>query len=185
VEEVHGAMVGRRTAGIQPRGVRGRVILASDPAAIVLPVEPPVRLLAVLGAALVLAWSVAGLALGGRRRLAAGRLRRRVERALALEAAASVVLEGAGYRVVDAQVSRELVVQVDGEELGYEVRADYVVEDEEGARFVAEVKTGEVATDPLHVATRRQLLEYQVGYAEVEGVLLVDMERGRVRRVVF
>ena len=136
-------------------------------------------------AALLLTWSLVGITLGLRRRVAGLRSRKRLDRALDLERAAVAVLERDGYRVVDAQVSRELLVEVDGALLAYVVKADYLVEDASGERFVAEVKTGAVATDPLHVATRRQLLEYQLGYADARGVLLVDMERGAVLRVRF
>lgn len=138
-----------------------------------------------LAAALLLAWSLVGITLGLRRRAAAWRLRRRAGRARAGELEAAALLEADGYRVVEAQVTRTLVVEVDGAALSYGVKADYVVEDATGAWFVAEVKTGAVATDPLHAPTRRQLLEYQVGYREARGVLLVDMERGVVRRVRF
>lgn len=140
---------------------------------------------AALVAALLLAWSLVGLTLGLRRRVAGYRSRRRLDRALGLERAAVTVLARDGYRVVAAQVSRELLVEVDGELLGYVVKADYLVEDPTGDLFVAEVKTGPVATDPLHVATRRQLLEYQLGYADARGVLLVDMDQGAVLRVRF
>lgn len=141
--------------------------------------------LAALVAAALLAWSLVGIALGLRRRALAWRLRRRVGRARAGEREAVALLEAHGFRIVEAQAARTLAVEVDGVRLGYEVKADYVVEDPGGARFVAEVKTGAVATDPLHPPTRRQLLEYQVGYGDAAGVLLVDMEVGLVRRVRF
>lgn len=136
-------------------------------------------------AALALTWSLVGLTLGLRRRVAGLRSRRRLGRALGLERAACAVLAREGFRVVEAQVTRELLVEVDGALLPYVVKADYLVEDPQGDLFVAEVKTGPVATDPLHTATRRQLLEYQLGYAGARGVLLVDMERGAVLRVRF
>lgn len=136
-------------------------------------------------AALLLTWSLVGITLSLRRRVAGRRSRRRLDRALDLERAACAVLEREGFRVVDAQVVRELLVDVDDALLPYVIKADYLVEDAAGDLFVAEVKTGAVATDPLHVATRRQLLEYQLGYADARGVLLVDMERGAVMRVRF
>jgi hypothetical protein len=136
-------------------------------------------------AALLLTWSLVGLTLGVRRRVAGYRSRRRLDRALGLEQAACGVLAREGFRIVAAQVSRELLLDVDGALLPYVVKADYLVEDLQGDLFVAEVKTGPVATDPLHTATRRQLLEYQLGYADARGVLLVDMERGAVLRVRF
>lgn len=141
--------------------------------------------LAALVAAVLLAWSLAGITLALRRRAAAWRLRRRAGRARAGEVEAASLLEAHGFRVVGAQVARTLRVEVDGLPLTYVVKADYLVEDAAGAWFVAEVKTGDLATDPLHAPTRRQLLEYQVGYADALGLLLVDMDRALVRRVRF
>ncbi len=72
---------------------------------------------------------------------------------------------------------------VDDEPLELELRADYLVT-REGERFVAEVKTGEVAPSLQSAATRRQLLEYSVAFA-VDGVILVCPERGEVHRIEF
>ncbi|HVY49066.1 MAG TPA: hypothetical protein VHB21_24420, partial [Minicystis sp.] len=88
-----------------------------------------------------------------------------------------------GYRVLGRQVRRRYGVRVDGAEHAVDLRADYVVE-HEGARFVAEVKTGRLAPRLDTPATRRQLLEYRVAF-EVDGVLLVDAEAGRVHAVEF
>jgi hypothetical protein len=120
------------------------------------------------------------------RRLRAARLlKRRFARARRGEVEAVSVLARAGFRVQEAQTSRTLTVEVDGKRLGYVVRADFLVRDWLGRRYVAEVKTGERAPDPLHAPTRRQLLEYQVGYPEARAVLLVDMEACSVQRIRF
>ena len=100
------------------------------------------------------------------------------------EADAELLLEDLGYVVVDRQVVALWWIEVDGEEQEVEVRADLLVEDEDGAQFVAEVKTGALAPDPTHAATRRQLLEYAHVFAPL-GVLLVDVEGGEVLRVRF
>jgi hypothetical protein len=113
------------------------------------------------------------------------RRRRRLRRSARGEREAPQVLRQAGYRVVDAQVERALEVEIDGEACSYRVRVDYLVRDRWRRVFVAEVKTGAVASDPLHRPTRRQLLEYQVGFPETAGVLLVDMEARCVRRIRF
>lgn len=136
-------------------------------------------------AALLLAALAGWAALALRRDLAALRLARRAARARAGERAAARLLRRLGYRVIAAQATRRLQLEVDGELQGYVVQADFLVEDPAGVRLVAEVKTGSRAPDPLHPPTRRQLLEYALGYAETRGVLLVDVERGRVRRVRF
>lgn len=91
------------------------------------------------------------------------------------------VLRAAGYRVVDRQVTGWFTLMVDEEAHELSCRADLLVE-RGGVRFVAEVKTGTRAPDPTHPATRRQLMEYLVAFP-VGGVLLVDMEARRVRRV--
>jgi hypothetical protein len=72
---------------------------------------------------------------------------------------------------------------VDGEEHGVEVIADMLVE-RDGWRFIAEVKTGELAPDPLRPATRRQLLEYLLAF-EPDGLLLVDMVQQTVHEIAF
>lgn len=145
----------------------------------------PLRHWGPLVALLVLAWALAGFTQALRRHLARRALRRRMARARAGEVAAEALLAAHGYRVVARQVPRELVLVVDGLALPYQVRADLLVASAADERFVAEVKTGAQASDPLHVATRRQLLEYALAFPELRGVLLVDMERGRVRRVGF
>jgi len=74
-------------------------------------------------------------------------------------------------------------VQVDGDDVDFELRADLLVK-KGGRRFVAEVKTGESAPRIETSATRRQLLEYALAYP-VDGVLLVEPQRGRIREVTF
>jgi hypothetical protein len=71
----------------------------------------------------------------------------------------------------------------DGEPHVVELRADYLVE-RRGARYVAEVKTGEAAVLIGNSATRRQLLEYQLAF-DVDGVLLVCPELGTIHHVEF
>lgn len=99
------------------------------------------------------------------------------------EIAAPAVLRAAGYRVIEEQVEREIALAVDGVDRPVRVRVDLLVERRrDGARFAAEVKTGQKAPNPAQSATRRQLLEYRLAY-DVEGVLLVDMEAGSVHVV--
>ena len=118
------------------------------------------------------------------RRFAAGqRARRRSRRALRGETAAERLLERAGYRIRDRQVPLTWWITCDGVDHAVELRADLLVE-RGGAWFVAEAKTGAVAPRLTTAATRRQLLEYRVAYG-VDGVLLVDAERGAIHRVEF
>jgi len=111
------------------------------------------------------------------------RLLRRSARARSGEEAAADLLRGLGYTLEDAQATQRWTIAVDGEPLSVGVRADYLVT-RNGKRYAAEVKTGESAPSLRTAATRRQLLEYRLAYA-TDGVLLVDMERGRVHEVEF
>jgi len=111
------------------------------------------------------------------------RRRARARRAVEGERDAERVLEDAGYRVLERQARRGFVLEVDGEPEQFELRADFVVR-RGRRRFVADAKTGGRAPSLSTAATRRQLLEYRLAY-DVDGVLLVDMRAGRVRRVGF
>ncbi len=93
------------------------------------------------------------------------------------------VLREEGYRVIDSQVPGRWNVWVDGEATSIDLQADHVVE-LDGRYYVAEVKTGSRAPSIRTAKTRRQLLEYLFAY-DVDGVLLVDMEHGRVHTIDF
>lgn len=99
------------------------------------------------------------------------------------EIAARALLEQQGFEVIGYQVPMRWYYDCDGEPCASELRADYVVE-RQGARYVAEVKTGRLAPQLSHGPTRRQLLEYQLAY-EVDGVLLVDVEDAWIQQVNF
>ena len=106
---------------------------------------------------------------------------RRVRRARRGELEAESLLAAEGFRIVDRQVRARVQYVVDGTAREAEVVADLLVE-RRGRRFVAEVKTGERAPDPLARPTRRQLLEYAHAF-DGAGVLLVDAEAGVVRTI--
>ncbi len=108
---------------------------------------------------------------------------RRVRRAQRAEADARALLEAHGFRVLEEQCRGRWPVEVDGEEHRVEVIADLLVE-RDGWRFVAEVKSGDLAPDPLRPATRRQLLEYLLAF-EPDGLLLVDMSTESIHEIVF
>ena len=82
-----------------------------------------------------------------------------------------------------AQVATRYAIEVDGTPLEIALRADYVVA-RDGERYIAEVKTGEVAPRLQSPGTRRQLLEYSIAF-RASGVLLVDAETRSVHRVAF
>jgi hypothetical protein len=128
---------------------------------------------------LVALWIAARL----RRWRGSNRAKARAARAGAGEAAAALLLEDAGFAIVERQARVLWAPLVDGEPVLMELRADYLVE-ANGQLLVAEVKTGEEAPSVETAATRRQLLEYHVAFA-ADGVLLVCPERGTIQRVVF
>lgn len=111
------------------------------------------------------------------------RARRRMKRARRGETRAEKLLRKRGYRVEGRQVPTRFTFHVDGTPRDVELRADLLVR-RSGRRYVAEVKTGTLAPDPGHRATRRQLLEYAVAF-DADGLLLVDADRGNVHEVVF
>ena len=107
----------------------------------------------------------------------------RARRAGAGEQHAEQILEEAGYQVLERQVRCIWWMEVNGEEEEFEIRADLLVE-RNGERFIAEVKTGEKATDPSFPPTRRQLLEYRLAF-DPHRVLLVDAEAEEIMEVSF
>lgn len=110
-------------------------------------------------------------------------MRRRFVRGADGEREATALLEAAGFAIEGAQVVGGYTLAVDGAPVSISVRADYLVS-RAGERFVAEVKTGAIATKIETAATRRQLLEYQHAF-DVAGVLLVDADAAIVQRVEF
>ena len=128
-------------------------------------------LVVLLGIALAFALRRPGAASVGRNR-----------RAQRGERDAEDLLEAEGYTILDRQVVEEGCIFLDGEPYDYTVRADLFVE-RDGQSYVAEVKTGALAPDPLHPPTRRQLREYRDLFGLP--VLLVDVEGGRIVAVDF
>lgn len=112
------------------------------------------------------------------------RARQRIARAG--EDDAEALLAEQGFVVVDRQVTHTWQMIVDGEVRDVRCRADLVVRPrrDKRARYVAEVKTGDRATEPTCPATRRQLLEYSMAF-DVDGVLLLDMARRRIHTIEF
>jgi hypothetical protein len=143
---------------------------------------PPDLLLAAAGVAALLALvQTLRLALRTwirRRRLATARARGAMG-----EVRAEALLRRMGFTILGRQVGVTYGLGVDGDEVDVDLRADYLVA-AGGRRYVAEVKTGTFAPRIETAATRRQLLEYRIAF-EVDGVLLVDAEAARVRRVEF
>jgi len=111
------------------------------------------------------------------------RLRGRRDRGRRGELEAVEVLTDAGYRIVEDQASREVALEVDGAPRRYTLRPDFLVRRGD-RRYVAEIKTGKKAPDPMYTPTRRQLLEYEVCFPD-HGLVLVDMETRQVHEVAW
>ena len=138
--------------------------------------------LAIIVGLLALVFVLLGLL--GQARARAGRASRgRNARALQGETDAEALLESLGFRIQGRQVGYSGTVWVDGDPVDYGIRVDLVLE-RSGEFFVAEVKTGELAPDPRHGPTRRQLREYAALLPD-HGILLVDVEAGAVHEVQF
>lgn len=112
------------------------------------------------------------------------RARARVHRAHRGERTAERLLRRRGYRVVARQPRARWDISIDGEPRRVDLRPDLIVERRDGGARVAEIKTGRIAPRLDHPATRRQLLEYALAF-DVQGVLLVDVESGRIQEVSF
>lgn len=63
------------------------------------------------------------------------------------------------------------------------LRPDFIAE-RNNKKYIIDVKTGNIATNPTYSQTRRQLLEYSV-ISGIDGVFLLDMERIKLIKVSF
>lgn len=88
-----------------------------------------------------------------------------------------------GFELEARDQEAYLPMAVDGEPDPAKVKAEFIVRKGE-TRFVAEVKSGSLATSTRNGHTRRQLLEYSLLFP-VNGVLLVDVTAQRVHEVLF
>ena len=143
----------------------------------------PQEVLATIAALAVTIAVVQAVVFASRRWLKRRRMSLRMERAADGEQRAAAWLLEHGYAILGAQVVVEHPVRIDDRTVVIALRADYLVE-RDGARYVVEVKTGAHAPRIETSATRRQMLEYRVAF-DVDGVVLVDAETGRVHEVTF
>lgn len=110
------------------------------------------------------------------------RLRRRMAKARAGEKKAVKFLEQRGYHILDVQLSTAVTIYLNDKPHTSQVRADLLVR-KGRKKYIVEVKTGKQGSGTLpHV--RRQLLEYYLVY-QPDGVLLLDMEKEKLREVKF
>lgn len=123
-----------------------------------------------------------GLWTYGRRLSRAGRVQRGMAEARKNYEQAAELLAERGYTLLDVGPRVVLTTRVDGRDHQTSVQADLIAG--EGRRTYVVHLRGQ---DGRRLTTRRlrqQLLEYVVAYRP-HGVLLVDVERKRVRRVEF
>ncbi len=117
------------------------------------------------------------------RALLSWKMSRRVEFSRFSEEEAEALLKKKGFRIIGKQKRADLITYIDGKpNLGF-VKADFLVE-KNGKKYVAEVKAGELVSDPNEPSTRRQLLEYKFAYKPY-GILLVDMIAKAIHKIDF
>ena len=92
------------------------------------------------------------------------------------------LLEKNGYKILDEQIKLNGYFFIDDDLKQFELRPDFLVEKDD-VRYIAEVKTGEVA-NPTNRNTRRQLHEYSY-YSGHDVVLLVDPIKKSIKKLSF
>ncbi len=92
------------------------------------------------------------------------------------------LLERNGYKVLDEQIKLNGYFFINDDLKEFELRPDLLVE-KDGIRYIAEIKTGEVA-NPNNRNTRRQLHEYSY-YSGHDIILLVDPINKSINRLSF
>ena len=114
-----------------------------------------------------------------------GKRRNRIRQkaAYAGEAKALDLLEASGFSIEASQFRKSTGLWVNGEWVDTEVRVDFVGH-RKGRPCVIEVKTGELAPNPRHGPTRRQLLEYSLLFPERD-IYLLDMTEGLAHLIEF
>lgn len=98
------------------------------------------------------------------------------------EKASMKLLEKNGYKILEEQIKLEGFLVVDEALRKFELRPDLLVE-KDGIRYIAEIKTGEVA-NPSNRNTRRQLHEYSY-YSGHDVILLVDPTKKSIKKISF
>ena len=92
------------------------------------------------------------------------------------------LLEKNGYKIIDEQIKLNGYFFIDDDINRFDLRPDLLVE-KDGLRYIAEIKTGEVA-NPTNRNTRRQLHEYSY-YSGHNEVLLIDPIKQSIKRLSF
>jgi Holliday junction resolvase-like predicted endonuclease len=96
---------------------------------------------------------------------------------------AEAALKAMGYKILEEQARREVLMEVNGEKIPFLLIGDLMVE-KDGETSIVEVKTGAKAPNPVMSATRRQLLEYAVSFP-VDSIKIYNAERGELSDIRF
>ena len=88
-----------------------------------------------------------------------------------------------GYKIIKYHYRKQYDVKQNDDKIKINLEADYIVK-RRGKRYIAEVKSGDSATEIKNSSTRRQLLEYSL-FIENDGLILVDMENQKLSRIEF
>lgn len=93
------------------------------------------------------------------------------------------LLKGNGYRILGKNQRELAITLVDGREAMGDLVAEYTAE-KKGKKYVVYAVRGEGEKDPAEPALRRRMIEYDRVFG-LNGVLLVDAEKGEIHEVRF
>ncbi len=119
----------------------------------------------------------------GRQRLTRSRSRARIARAGRREAKAMDLLAEKGYTILDVNREIPVLVTIDGKTSRIKLVGDLVAA-KDGKVFLVQFRRGKLEGRLTAPVLRRQLLEYFLAFRP-DGILLLDVESGRLRRVNF
>lgn len=88
-----------------------------------------------------------------------------------------------GFRIIDKQQSRPLIIKSGKTKHRYLIRTDFLVK-KGGHKYVVEVKSGHKNSKITNRETRRQLLEYFLAY-QAYGIILFNMDNNSFSEVKF
>jgi len=117
------------------------------------------------------------------RYLKRSKIKKRIFKAKKSELKAVELLKKKGFEIIELQKQSHYTLSIDDKPYKAAVKADMIVK-KGNKTYVAEVKSGESSPSPRFIDTRRQLLEYYLVYRP-SGLLLVDMEKERIRKVEY
>lgn len=111
------------------------------------------------------------------------KIKNRLKRAKKSEIKAVDLLKRHGFEIIDIQKTENYELVVDNKVYTATVKADMIAR-RNNKIYVIEVKSGKKAPSLKNIATRRQLLEYYLVY-QPDGLILVDMEKKKIRNIDF